>query len=85
MMMDLKRQINTSHIQMLRRLVKQYVKLMLNARLSLFLKSIVIFSSLALRLKSQIKMEKQSHKTPSKSTIIIMNVDLITLLIRPLQ
>jgi len=71
-------------MQMLSRNAKQCVKLMFNARLLLFPKSIAIFSNLALRLKSLVKTVKQSNQILSKRSIIIMNVDLITLLIRPL-
>lgn len=55
--MELKNKINTSHIKMLRINVRQYVKLILNAKLLLSKKSIAIFSNSALRLKSLIKWE----------------------------
>jgi len=70
---------------MLRKSANQYVKLMLNARLSLFSKSIVIFSNLVLKRKSLVKMEKRRIQPPLRMFTIIMNVDTIILLIRPLQ
>ena len=64
--------------------MNQYVKLMLNARLSLFSKSIAIFSNSVLKLKSLVKMEKRRIQPPLRMFTIIMNVDMTILLIRPL-